>query len=653
MVITKNVERRHGVEFARREWLNPKRVLRVSEEDEKEEGELVRAVDCLEQVSTPPPTKVYLGLLKSCSKHKSVCHAKRIQAHLALHNYCVNGSLGEQLVLTYVKCGDLEAALLVFYQLPCRTAFSWTAVISGLVDKGRGRDALTMYLYMQEEGVEPDHYTFVSLLKACGSISDLIEGKNLHDKARTKGLVQDVFIGTTLISMYGKCEAMIEAENVFLELPSRNTVTWNAMLSAYVEQGQADRALHLYWQMQEEGMAPNPQTFLITLQACSIFADKEDPKLDKDNKVIALEIGQALHAIARRKGFTSDVYIGNTLVTLYGKCDCIPEGENVFACFCQRDVVSWTALISMYVEQDQGERALQSFRQMQEESVSPNQQTFVSALQACCIFVEQEGRLFQRQLMSLDIGRALHVDAQSEFNVLDAFIGTTLVGLYARCGAIVEAESVFSLLSLCTIVQWNGMLTAYVEQGEGGKALQCFRQLREEGACPNQGTLVIALQACNSLLEEKEEASNAVEEQWARIKVHEIGQALHADARKAGLASDVMVGTTLVSMYGKCGTVAEAEMVFTGLSKHNTITWNAMLSAYIDQGQGEMALHLYQYIQNKHVVPNHVTLICGLQACSETGCMGICWQLHYTITSAGHDSGDFLASTLIHAYGSC
>lgn len=606
-----------------------------------------------ERCAAAPPSKVYCSLLKACRKHKCLIHATRIRAHLAKHEVEIDVCLGEDLVITLVKCGDLEAALDAFYQLPCRTAFSWTAVISGLVDKGRASDALTMYAYMQEEGVEPDHYTFVILLKACGSVSDLVQGRNLHAEARSKGLILDVFVGTTLISMYGKCGAIMEAESVFIELLSRNIVTWNALLSAYVEQGQPDKALHLYWQMEKEGIVPNPQTFLIALQACGILADKEDSKLEEENKVIALEIGRALHAVARKKGFTLDVYIGNMLVSLYGKCNSIAEGENVFACFSQCNVVSWTALISMYVQQDQGEKALQSYQQMQEESVSPNQQTVVSALQACCILVEEGGGVFQRQMMSLEIGRALHADVGKQFDVLDAFVGTALVGMYAKCRAMVEAENVFSLLSLCTIVQWNGMLSAYVEHGQGGKALQSYRQLREEGICPNQGTFVITLQACCILLEEKQEASNVAEEHRNKIRVHEIGQALHADARKAGFGSDIIVGTTLVSMYGKCGTIAEAETVFFGLSRHNTIAWNAMLSAYVDQVQGEKALYLYEYFQNNHVVPNHITLMCYLQACSESGCMEICRKLHFLIISAGHDSGDFLASTLIDAYGSC
>ncbi|KAI5070670.1 hypothetical protein GOP47_0015013 [Adiantum capillus-veneris] len=619
----------------------------------EEEAELTRAVECLEHSCTPPPIKGYLSLLKSCHNQKSLCCVKRIQAHLASHHLHLDGLLGENLVMTLVKCGDVDTAVHVFYDLPCRTTFSWTAIISGLVDKGRSRVALTMYAYMQEEDIEPDHYTFVSLLKACGSIPDLIEGKILDDKIRRKGLTSDVFVGTTLISMYGKCGALAEAENVWLELPARNIVTWNSMLSAYVDQGQAVKALRLYRQMLEEGTIVDPQTFLIVLQACCTLADKEETKSDKDNRGAALEIGRALHSNIRRRTYMKHVFIGNTLMSLYGNCDSIAEGENVFAGFSRFDVVSWTALISMYVELDQGEKALQSYRQMQLESVNPNQQTFVSSLQACCILEEKEGASF-RHFMGLKIGQALHGDAQRIFSDLDAFVGTTLIGLYAKSAAMVEAEGVFSSLTLHTIVQWNGMLSAYVEQGQGRKALQCYRQLREEGLCPDHGTFIIALQACN-ILSEETKTSSLIEEQQSRKGVQEIGRALHADARKAGFASDIVVGTSLVAMYGKCGAVAEAETVFSGLSQHNIITWNALLSAYANQGQGVKALCLYTFLLS-HISfssQNLVTLICILQASSDSGCLEICQQLHFIAVAAGCDAQEFLASTSIHAYGNC
>ncbi|KAH7316346.1 hypothetical protein KP509_21G089400 [Ceratopteris richardii] len=618
-----------------------------------EERELGRAISRLEQsCSSPsPPSKVYFSLLKSCYKHRNLDYVRRILSHLASHKYLLSGLLGENLVITLAKCGDVESALHVFYQLQYRTTFSWTAIISGLLDSGRSKDALTMYLYMQQEGVEPDNYTFVSLLKACGNISNLDLGQALHDNIQSRSLACDVFIGTTLISMYGKCGASLEAENVFLKLPAKNLVTWNSMLSAYVEGGQAERALHLYRQMLDECMTRNPETLLIAIQACNLLASKNDSELHQENKVIALEIGHTLHSEARRMNFIQDSHIGNTLLSLYGRCNSVTKGENVFSCLSGYEVISWTALISMYVECSQGTKALHAYTKMQMEGVSPNQQTVVSALQACCV-LKHEGDIFEEQSSSLEIGRALHEDAQRSFTDLDTFVCTTLIGLYAKCGEILEAENVFCVLAHHTVVQWNGMLSAYVEQGQGRKALHCYRQLCDSGLHPDQGTFIIALQACNILLEEMEDAS-FIEQYGAKYNVHGVGQALHADAKKAGLASDVVVGTGLITMYSKCGTIREAETTFAGLSKHNMVAWNAMLSAYVNQGQGIKALCLYIHLKRTLPLLNFVTIICILQACSGVGSLENCWQLHFAALTAGHDAEGFLASTLIHTYGNC
>eukprot|EP00250_Pteridium_aquilinum_P017094 c23452_g1_i2 orf=146-1054(+) len=202
--------------------------------------------------SSPPSHQTYMSLLKACNKKKSLLHAKLIHAHLAQHNISLTGSLGDYLVVTLAKCGGLKDAHLLHHSLPYRTVYSWTAIISAYIDCSEGREALNMYHCMRKDGVEPDKFTFVSLFKACGSIPDLIEGRKLHEDAHRNGSDMDLFVGASLVTMYGKCGSIVEAENAFCGLPSRDIVCWSAMLSAYAEQGQGEKALLVYRQMQEE-----------------------------------------------------------------------------------------------------------------------------------------------------------------------------------------------------------------------------------------------------------------------------------------------------------------------------------------------------------------------------------------------------------------
>eukprot|EP00250_Pteridium_aquilinum_P020501 c24836_g3_i1 orf=3-833(-) len=273
------------------------------------------------------------------------------------------------------------------------------------------------------------------------------------------------------------------------------------------------------------------------------------------------------------------------------------------------------------------------------------------AIQACATLgAKLEGTA--RKERPLEIGEALHADARKKGLDSNVFVGTALVGMYGMCGDIVKAENVFSTLPQRDLVAWNAMLTAYVEQGHGDKALQVYRNMLEEGIIPDQKTYVIALQACG-ILGEKEAVKTFGSDNPVKTTVMNLTSALHDDVQKRGFASDVFIGNTLITVYGNYGTFEEAENVFGALSHYQIVSWNAMLSAYVQHSQGERALQLYSRMQDEGTAVNDITLVCILQACSQTGNLNLCKQLHFSIVSAGYELNPSLASALIHAYGNC
>lgn len=153
------------------------------------QGHLNGALEVLSlmyQQGDTPSVSDYSCVLKACASRKALSQVKRIGAYLAKHRVLQSTRfLGENLVMALVKCGGLEDALQVFNSLPNKGVFSWTAMISGYSAAGQGRKALFLYNFMRQEGLRPDKYTFVSLLKACGSIADLEEGKRIHAEVLT------------------------------------------------------------------------------------------------------------------------------------------------------------------------------------------------------------------------------------------------------------------------------------------------------------------------------------------------------------------------------------------------------------------------------------------------------------------------------------
>eukprot|EP00250_Pteridium_aquilinum_P015153 c22412_g1_i1 orf=86-3610(+) len=617
-----------------------------------------------------PSESSYRSLFKACSKLHDV---KKLQAHLARCNLELSHPLGELLVVALLKCGGIEDALQVFHALPQHTVFSWSAVISHYADCSNGLEALRLYGYMQEEGVEPNEYTYVALFKACGSIPDLKMGTTLHADARTKGFNSSPFVANTLVSMYGKCGRIVEAENVFFGMLERNLVSWNAMISAYVECNETENALQLYKEMQEEGVNPNNRTFVFTLQACCLLADKEGAVSvnNKLTKVSALELAHRLHVDVQIKGLDSDIFVGNALVKVYGKCGSVGEAQGVFYGLPQRNLVSWNTLFSVFVEHGRGEKALRLFRQMQEEGVTPDERTFVNAVQACCIYSGKEEAFAidtqWQKFISLDVGQGLHADARRMGFASNVFLGNTLITLYGKCGSLLEAENVLSGLSQRNIVSWTAMLSGYIEQSKAKEALLLYTGIHKEGMNPDERTLAITLQACG-ILSDSEEATLQEGKAIKGISL-QIGQALHFDGKRMGTCSDPFVVSSLINLYGKCGCVVEAETIFCESFQSGVVSWNVMLSTYNEQGEAMKALELYRQMQEEGVKPDERTFVIVLQSCCALAefeaavamknesalaiLLDIGQSLHADVWKRGLGSDPYISSALVSLYGKC
>lgn len=568
-------------------------------------GHMDSAIGALSRMRTPCSDGTYMSLLKACIKSKLLTHAKQIYTHIAHHQPRLTVLLGGYLIVTLAKCGALEDAVQVSRALPFRTVFSWTAIISAHVERGSWQQALQMHRYMHAEGIEPDSHTFVHLFKACGSLPDLARGKEFHADAHKKGLASVIFVGNTIVSMYGKCGAVLEAEDVFRTLSPPNVVSWNAMLSVLVEQGQGERALLLCRQMQKEAVTPNLLTYVTTLQACGILSEKNDELIleGKSLKVISLNIGQSLHVDAKRNGYAADVLVGTTLVSMYKKCRLLSTAESVFVTMNQRNMVSWTAMISAYVEHGHGDRALCFYRQMQVEGMSPNQLTYLFALQACGLISE---RIFvlngvSMKMIALEIGRGLHTDACRDGFLADPSICSSLLSVYGKCGALEEAEGLFNTLTERNVVSWTAMLSAYVEHGQGKKALQLYKLMQEEGVTLDVVILLCVLQACSET-----GCLQTIEK-------------LHFELVSAGHDCLPSAAATLIHAYGGCASMANAQAVFDRSDEPNVVLWNACLAGHAGEGNILAILQMFEKLRLSGLEPDEVTFSAILAICSYIG----------------------------------
>ncbi len=443
--------------------------------------------------------------------------------------------------------------------------FSWNMRLARYSKAGQHDKTIVLFQEMQQKGMTPNTFTFVPVLNACASLRALEEGRQVHEQIIQSGCEGDAFVGCSLVDMYAKCGSMEDAHRVFNKMPSRDVVTWNAMILGHGKCAQGQKALELFSQMQQEGVKPDSVTFVGVVNACASW--------------VALEEGRCAHEQIIQSGWDSDVFVGNSLVDMYAKCGSMEDAQRVFNKMPSRNVVTWNAMILGHVKCRQGQKSLELFRQMQQEGVQPDSVTFVGVVNACA------------SLVALEEGRSAHEQIIQSGWDLDVFVGSSLVDMYAKCGSMDDAQRVFMKIPSRDVVTWTSMILGRVKGGQGQKALELFQQMQKEGVQADSVTFVGVLNACASIA--------ALEE----------GRCIHEQIIESGWDSDVFVGSSLVDMYAKCGSLEDAWRVFTKMPSRNVVTWNAIILGHVKCGQGQKALGIFQQMQQEDVQPDSVTFM--------------------------------------------
>ncbi len=258
----------------------------------------------------------------------------------------------------------------------------------------------------------------MGVLKACANVAVIEEGRCVHQQIIQSGSESDVFAGSSLVDMYAKCGSIEDAGKVLKEMPSRDVVSWTAMICGHVQCREGQKALELFQQMQQEGMRPNSVTFVGALIACA--------------SILALEEGRCVPQQIIQHGLESDVFVESSLVDMYAKCGSLEDAWSVFNKMPARNVVTWTTMILGHMQCGQGQKALGLFQEMKQEGVDPNSVTFKGVLNACAT------------VLALEEGRCVHQELIQSGLELDVFVGSSLVDMYAKCGSMDNAWRVFN-----------------------------------------------------------------------------------------------------------------------------------------------------------------------------------------------------------------
>ncbi|KAI5085104.1 hypothetical protein GOP47_0001273 [Adiantum capillus-veneris] len=514
--------------------------------------------------------------LHRCRKEKNRPLALHIHAFLCDSGLESQRSLGNYLVQLLVEIGSMEIAQQVFNKLVYRNECSWDSLITGYIKCGMAQNALSLYHEMMKDGsLHPSTDAYVALLQGCAKRKDLQCGHEIH--SRLGMLETNLFVGSTLVSMYGKCGVLDKAQQTFDKIHNHNVVSWTALIAGYVEHGHCERALELFGKMQEAGVSPNAVTFVCILKACGGLG--------------ASYMGQEIHAEVESKGLLrTNVFIGSAVVDMYGNLGALGKAQDVFDKLPIRNSVSWNALISGYSESGYDRKVLKCFERMLYEGPLPNAVTFACVLKACA------------NTGAVDKGRRIHAEVERMgFLSKEAFVGSSLINMYAKSGFLVRAQQVFDMLPTKDVVAWTALISGYAEGEHGEEALECFKKLQLKGLSPNAVTYTSSLKACGN------------------IGALEKGEEIHAEIERRGLLEEGLVGSTLVDTYSRCGSLAKAQQVLEKLSVRNVVSWTALMAGYVNVGKSESAFVNFHKMLKEGVRPNLITFVVLLNACSHCG----------------------------------
>ncbi|BAT76201.1 hypothetical protein LR48_Vigan01g245800 [Vigna angularis] len=216
-----------------------------------------------------PTEYTLVGVINACSDACAIVEGRQMHGYSLKLGYELQLYVMSALVDMYAKCGSIGDARNGFEYIQQPDVVLWTSIITGYVQNGDYEGAMNLYGKMQMGRVIPNDLTMASVLKACSSLVALDQGKQMHAGIIKYGFSLEVPIGSALSAMYAKCGSLDDGCRIFWRMPSRDVISWNAMISGLSQNGRGIEALKLFEEMCSEGTKPDSVTFVNLLSACS------------------------------------------------------------------------------------------------------------------------------------------------------------------------------------------------------------------------------------------------------------------------------------------------------------------------------------------------------------------------------------------------
>ncbi|KAL5845803.1 hypothetical protein ACOSQ3_009327 [Xanthoceras sorbifolium] len=549
------------------------------------------------------------SVLLCCTNVKSIKQGRQLHACIIFSGLEQHPILVRRLVNLYSSFDLLVNARIVVETSSVSIALPWNLLISSYIRNGLFVEALSAYKRMVGRGIVADKYTYPSVLKACSETLDVGFGREVHRAINAGCDEWNLFVHNALVAMYGRFGEVDVAQRLFDEMPVRDAVSWNTIISIYASKGMWDEAMELFEKMQEQDVEVNiiiwntiaggclrKGNFNLALGLISqmiIRGAYLDPVaiiigLGACSHIGAIKLGKQLHGYAICSSHDKYDNVRNALITMYARCQDLERAYMMFRLVEEKSIITWNSMISGYAHMDRSEEASFLFREMFLYGVEPNYVTIASILPLCA------------RIANLQHGKEFHCYITKRHIFKDyLLLWNALVDMYARSGKVVEAKRVFDSMSTRDEVTYTSLIAGYGVQGNGRAALKLFEEMTKFQIKPDHVTMVAVLSACSH--------SGLIFE----------GQVLFEKMpRVYGIFPRLEHFSCMVDLYGRAGLLNKAKDIISKMPhKPTPAMWATLLGACRIHGNTDIGEWVAgKLLEMKHEHPGYYVLIANMYA---------------------------------------
>ncbi|XP_054795818.1 putative pentatricopeptide repeat-containing protein At1g69350, mitochondrial [Prosopis cineraria] len=446
---------------------------------------------------------------------------------------------------------------------------------------------------------------YMPLFRSCSSLWSLTQ---LHAHLVVTGLHKNPLASTKLIESYAQMGSLQSSRLIFGTFTSPDSFMWGVIMKCHLWNNFFEDVVSLYHHMISLQTHVCRFVYPSVLCAASGIGD--------------MSVGKKVHGRIIKCGLDSDTVIETSLLGMYGELCSLGDARKVFDKMGDRDVVSFSSIISSYVENGEAREGLEAFRSMVSEGIEPDSVSILSVAEACAKFGCPT-------LAKSVHGHVIRKEMESDRN-----LNNFLLIMYSQCDYLWGAETIFENLVDPSTASWTSLMSSYNQSGCFQEAINLFIRMQGSKVETNAVTMISILNSC------------------ARLRCLREGKSVHCFILRKAMDSDLDLGPALIDFYAACQKRCCCEKLLHLIGNRNVITWNTLISLFAREGLCENALVLFAEMLRQGIMPDSFSLASSISASANVGSVQFGQLIHSHVLKRGL-MNEFVHNSLIDMYSKC